>query len=133
MVILSVLIGAGGVRKWSSFTRYDSAGRTIWQANPSVVSGYDEQYDDLLNYNSSTSKYQYLKDSDGLISISQYGTSGGATENYVTARFIRKGQTGSDIQQGSTTYVSQTAGSETRLFVSKQVHYTSDTNPALTI
>ncbi len=132
LVMLSVLESADGSQKWCSFTRFDDAGRVIWQASPSAITGYDQTKDDLLDYNTGTQEYQYLRDNSGLIQVTEYDTVS-ATENYVKYRSVREGQLGTDIRQSQTDYTTQTAGGATRVLISKQIVYTDESHPALPI
>src|SRR5262249_21609293 len=59
-------------QSWSTFYRFDDKGHTILQANPSAVTGYDDQYADLLHEVSGN--FTYLDDDDGLVTISTYYT-----------------------------------------------------------
>jgi RHS repeat-associated protein len=127
MVMLSVLQGANGLQKWCSFTRFDDAGRAIWQISPSAITGYDETKNDLLNYNSGTQTYQYVRDTSGLIQTMEYDTNT-ATENYVKYANLRKGQLGSDIRQSLTEYTTNTVGGTTRILLSRQTVYTDDSH-----
>ena len=96
--MLRVYTDAGGTRKWCTFYRYDADANVIWEAQPSAVSGYDDSYDDLLHYNGGTGLYQYLRNSDGLINVTDYYAStnvgSGQVKGYVSARKVRRGQSG---------------------------------------
>ena len=127
IVMLTVLQSADGTREWSSFTKFDDTGRPVLQASPSAVSGYDESKNDLLDYNTSTHKYQYLRDNSGLIQITEYDTAT-ATANYVKYRSVQQGQLGTEIRQSQTDYTTQTAGGATRVLISKQTVYTDDSH-----
>jgi len=127
LTMLSVLKSADGTRQWCSFTGFDASGRVYLQASPSAVIGYDETKDDLVEWLANDHKYEYLRDNAGLIQYSEYDT-GTATANYVKYRSIRKGPLGTDIRQSQTDYVTQTAGSTTRVLVSKQSVYTDESH-----
>ena len=90
--------------QWCEFTRYDTTGRPIWQANPSAVSGYDEAYADLLHQ--VDGHYEYLRDHDGLIHVVAYDE----TSNEVVAEKVRQGELGSDVLQRSRTYIGHSGG-----------------------
>src|SRR5262249_8794509 len=47
--MLKVFVDAAS-NKWISYFQYDSAGRMIFAANPSAVSGYNDTYADLVHY-----------------------------------------------------------------------------------
>jgi hypothetical protein len=81
-VMLSVYsdVAASG-SKWDTFYKYDGSGRPILQAMPSAVTGYDDSKSDLLNFNSQTGLYQYLSNTNGLIKITDWGTSTTATSS----------------------------------------------------
>ena len=95
--MLHVNIDPAGTNQWATFTRYDDAtGQPIWTAMPSAVTGYDDNYDDLLNYNAGTGLYQYLRSGDGLIRITEYYASG-ANQYSVSAEKLRQGQSGTTV------------------------------------
>ena len=78
--------------EWCEFWKYNDAAQVGLHANPSAVSGYDEQSADLLHEVSGG--YQYLKDSDGLIHTFEYATASG----YLAAEKIQQGETGTPIK-----------------------------------
>ena len=59
-----------GSDEWCEFWKYNAQGQVVLHANPSAVSGYEEQYADLLHEVSGN--YQYLRDSDGLLHTFEY-------------------------------------------------------------
>ena len=61
-----------GSDKWCEFTKYDANGRAVLFANPSAVSGYDEAFADLLDFDSGAGKYLYLRDHAGLLRAVTY-------------------------------------------------------------
>src|SRR5262249_39207254 len=65
--------------QWEWFFKYDGSGRAILEANPSAVTGYNDVYADLLNYQGGS--YQYLSSSSGLITDLDYGSSTTATSS----------------------------------------------------
>lgn len=100
-----------------TYYRYDSEGRVILEAMPSAVTGYDDNYADLVNYNSQNGTYQYLSANSGLIDLTTYYTTTTATAStpggvtgYVYDDAIEQGYNGTPILQDSTTYFLQTAG-----------------------
>ena len=98
-----------GSQKWENFTKLDSAGRIIQQANPSALTGFDDTQADLLDNPSAgpSSSYYYLADSQGLITVTDYytSTSSGTVAGYVQDVQLRQGKTGTLIPQSSVTYV----------------------------
>ncbi|GIX04973.1 MAG: hypothetical protein KatS3mg114_0842 [Planctomycetaceae bacterium] len=139
--MLSVLkASASSSDQWCTFFRYDSQGRQIWMAQPSAVTGYDEQYDDLLHYMSASSKYEYLRDNDGLIRVTEYYTSSGsssssggssaAPDGYVKTEQIMKGQLGTPITLRSWEYTNHTEGDTTVFPVAKEIRYPDESNPS---
>jgi hypothetical protein len=102
----------------------------IWQAQPSVVNGYDDTYDDLMEY--SGGSYTYLNNSTGLINVTDYYSSGAV--RYVQTQKVRQGQSGSDVLVRSYTYTSNTdSGGNTIYMVATQVDYPDATTTATTI
>src|SRR5206468_2402113 len=110
-VMLSVYHDSTTEQEWATFYEYDGDGRVILTASPSAVSGYDDSYADLLHKVSGN--YEYLRDSDGLITITSYGSSTTATsstagnvEGYVQEVDIKHGETGTAIPQETMQYIS---------------------------
>jgi RHS repeat-associated protein len=82
-----------GEDQWIDFWRYSSNERIQFHANPSAVTGYDERYPDLLNYDSEAGTFEYLRDSAGLIESYTYHE---PTE-YLTSESVQEGQLGDSI------------------------------------
>jgi RHS repeat-associated protein len=107
---------------WATFYRYDNSGRLLWKANPSAVitAGVNfDQYPDLLNQDR-PNHYQYLRDSSGLIEITDYGASTTATATtagdvlgYYKDTQLKQGQNGTPILQRKVTYYSRSAAGAT--------------------
>jgi RHS repeat-associated protein len=134
-MMLKVYVDSGGSNQWINFYLYDDDGYVIWEAEPSAVTGYDDTYDDLLHKDSMTGLYEYLRDDDGLINITDYYTStdipSGEVKGYMSALKIRKGQSGSDVFLESYAYTSQTAGDVT-LYPIQQVDVYPDATSTTT-
>ena len=115
-----------GTDEWLSFIEYDSDGRSVLSASPSAISGYDDTYADLLHKTSGS--YQFLKNSDGLIRLTEYYTStgSGGAKGYVKSRKLQHGQTGTPVVLNLTEYTSHSAGGTTIYPVSKETTYTND-------
>jgi RHS repeat-associated protein len=127
-VMLRVFKDATTGNQWATFYKYDNAGRLIWTASPSAVTGYDDTTPDLLNNQSGN--YQYLSNSTGLITVTDYGTSTTATSStagdvtgYYKDTKVQQGQLGTAILQSQTQYLSQTAGGITIYPVGAQTVY----------
>jgi YD repeat-containing protein len=117
-VMLSVYYDVGAGQKFDTWHKYDSLGRLIMTAEPSAVTGYNDTYSDLLNYNNQTGLYQYLANTSGLIEITDWGTSTTATsttagdvKGFLKDTKIEQGQQGTAILTGSQQYYLQTANS----------------------
>ena len=112
-VMLNVV--KSGNQQWLSFIQFDSSGRIYRQANPSAVTGYDDSKADLLN--SVSDKYQYLSDTQGLITQTDYygstSSDTGAVEGYIQDMQIQQGETGKLIKQSSATYVQHSINTDT--------------------
>lgn len=119
-----------GSSNWISFFKYDSENRPIMQANPSAVTGYDEASADLLEYNSGTGKYTYLRDNSGLIRLYTVD----ATSGYTTSKRIQEGQLGTEIKLRDLEYIACPETGFGNVYVmSKQTVYPSDTDQTKTI
>jgi RHS repeat-associated protein len=124
-----------GSSEWVNFTRYDDAGRTTLKADPAAVSGYDEDLNDLMGYDPNDSSFEYLKDSEGLIQITEYYTStgSGAAAGYVKNYRIKNGQLGSEVKLRQFEYTSHSANGVTVYPVSKEIVYPDASNQSITI
>ncbi|MEI8381047.1 MAG: RHS repeat-associated core domain-containing protein [Planctomycetota bacterium] len=89
-----------GSDQWIEFWRYDENARSTLHAHPSAISGFDDSYADLLNYDSETGSYEYLRDDEGLIETSTYHTPSGN----LTSSSVQKGQLGTSIPQEAWDY-----------------------------
>jgi len=134
----------GAVQQWCKFFKYDGHGRSILKAHPSAVIGYDDSYDDLLHYLPGSDKYEFLRDNDGLIELTEYfaaassgssSSSGGAVEpeGYTKAEKISQGQLGTPILLRSWEYASHTEGDTTIYPVAKDISYPDAADPLRTI
>ena len=109
---------------------------TEMDAQPSAVNGYDDSYDDLLNYDTGTSLYAYLNNTTGLILVTNYYTTtgSGAVLDYVQNENVRQGQSGSDILLRSFTYTSNIDSDGNAVYPKATiVEYPDDTDPTITI
>lgn len=139
--ILYVNVDSTGANMWGTFYRYNSDGQVIWEAHPSAVAlpsslSTLEAYDDLLNYNVSTSLYQYLNNSSGLIDVTDYYSSSGSggAQYDVRNRKVRQGQSGSDVLVESFTYGSNTDSNGNIVYpVAMHVSYPDASDPTITI
>ena len=134
--MLKVTIDPGGTSQWIEFYRCNTDGLLIWIASPSAINGYDDTYDDLLNYDSGTALYAYLNNSTGLIRVFNYYTStgSGAVLDYLESENVREGQSGSDILIRSFTYTSNIDSAGNAIYPRATiVECPDDSNPAITI
>ena len=114
-VLLSAYTDAATSAKWVTAYRYDTAGRLLWTAYPSAVTGYSDAYADLLNVTLGSSSY--LRDAAGLFDTYSYYTSttatattaGGVTQ-YLQQAGARQGELGTVVPQVGVTYFSRTSG-----------------------
>ncbi|QDU01709.1 tRNA3(Ser)-specific nuclease WapA precursor [Gimesia chilikensis] len=122
-----------GEDEWYEFFKYDDSANIILQASSSAISGYDDQYADLLHEVSGN--YQYLRDSTGLIRTYTYH----AATNWLASSNIQEGELGSSIKLLEREYIacgggssssssSSSSASRTAYFLSKEVSYPSETD-----
>jgi RHS repeat-associated protein len=137
-VMLQVLHDTTTGQKWSSYYRYDDSGRVIFRADPSAVTGYDDQYADLVH--EVTGNYEYIRDTAGLVSTVTYyatttatSTSAGGVKGYLSNTAIRQGELGTSVPQSHQTYYSHTAAGDTiYLPAASTVYANTDGTGALT-
>ena len=106
------------VQDWPTYYQFDAAGRVIFRAEPSAVSGYDDNYPALVDDDGGN--LEYIRDAAGLVATFTYyasttatsSTPGGA-KGYLSDIAIRQGETGTSIPQSHQTYLSRTAGTTT--------------------
>jgi hypothetical protein len=130
-VMLQVFRDTTTEQEWATFYKYDSAGRVLWTAAPSAVSGYDDSKADLLDEESDN--YTYLRDDVGLIQTTSYystttatSTTAGGVAGYVYQTSLQQGETGTAVLQGSTDYIERTAGDVTVYQVASDTVYRND-------
>jgi hypothetical protein len=127
-----------GQDEWITYTRYNSSGQVVLQANPSAVSGYSEQHADLVNFSGGSA--QYLRDDEGLIRVYEYDSASGR----ISAEKIKHGEQGAEIKLREYEYVahypdwdcssssssssSSGAAATPVFFLSKEIVYPSDTD-----
>ena len=104
------------------FFKYNDDSQLILRAEPSAVTGYDDQYADLLH--ESAGEYEYLRDSDGLIRLTEYHSATG----WVTTEKIQKGQLGTAIKLRERQYATGGSATPAVYFRSKDIVYPSDTD-----
>ncbi|MCG6157614.1 hypothetical protein L1A08_17570, partial [Rubinisphaera sp. ICM_H10] len=119
-----------GSSHWISFTKYDAENRVIMEASPSAVTGYSEAAADLLEFNSGTGKYTYLRDDEGLIRLYSVHTPSG----YTSSERIQQGQLGAEIKLRDYAYAAcPESGYDNVYVMSQQTAYPSDSNQTETI
>ena len=104
--IFKIETSADGTQEWYHFFQYDSEGRLVVEASPSAITGYNEIYDDLVNWAGSGSS-TYIRASDGLLNTYDYATS---NPKYLQTEMIRHGKSGTDIKLKAYTYASWPSG-----------------------
>jgi len=118
-----------GTDEWCEFFKYDEEFNLVLQATPAAVSGYDEQYADLLHEVSGN--YEYLRDSAGLIRTYTYH----APTNWLASSFLQEGELGTPIKLLEREYIecggdssssSSSSGSQSAWFLSKETEYPTD-------
>jgi len=134
-----LVVFTSGADQWCNFWKYDDDARVVLHANPSAVSGYDEQYADLLH--EASGNYEYMRDGEGLIELFDYDPASG----YMTAERIKHGETGAaitlreyeyvacaDAASSSSSSSSSSSGGATQAmayFTSKETVYPDDSDP----
>jgi RHS repeat-associated protein len=94
-----------GEDQWCEFWVFNEQARIVLHAKPSAVSGYDDQYADLLH--EVDGNYQYLKDDEGLIETFTYYSATG----WHASESIQEGEFGTSIKLREFEYVSCCGGS----------------------
>lgn len=122
-----------GDDEWYEFFKFDDSANVILYASSSAISGYDDQYADLLHEVSGN--YQYLRDSSGLIRTYTYH----APTNWLASSSIQEGELGTSIKLLEKEYISCGSKSSSSssssfpagglaYFLSKEISYPSDTD-----
>jgi RHS repeat-associated protein len=102
-----------------TYYEYDDNGRLLMTAYPSAVTGHDESDDELVvrttgtpGTDPSTGAYTYIANTDGLLEINKYLTSGDAI-GYLGSQWVRRGDDTSVVKLRDVTYTSRTANGAT--------------------
>jgi len=106
------------VKDWATYYQFDDDGRVIFRAEPSAVSGYDDNYPALVDDDGGN--LEYVRDAAGLVATFTYyasttatSTTPGGAMGYLSDIAISQGETGTSIPQAHETYLSRTAGTTT--------------------
>jgi hypothetical protein len=97
--ILYVAIDSTGENMWGTFYRYNDNGQVIWQAMPSAVAlpsdlSTLDGYSDLMNYDTTTLRYEYVNNGTGLIEVTDYFGPSETPAGYVKDLQVQQGQSG---------------------------------------
>ena len=97
--ILYVAIDSTGENMWGTFYRYNDNGQVIWQAMPSALAlpsdlSTLEGYSDLMNYDTTTLRYEYVNNDTGLIEVTDYFGPSETPAGYVKDLQVQQGQSG---------------------------------------
>ncbi|OQB80125.1 MAG: tRNA nuclease WapA precursor [Planctomycetes bacterium ADurb.Bin126] len=94
---------------WYEYTRYDDEGRTILTASTSAITGFDEQYADLLH--EVDGNLYYLDDDSGVIYVTEYyaattatETTAGGVEGYFHQSSVQQGELDTPVLQSHVEY-----------------------------
>jgi YD repeat-containing protein len=130
-VMLKSFVEAGGSDEWITFTMFDAAGRPLWEAAPSAMTGYDDAYADLVHVTSGNAAY--VADSTGLVTAFTYDTTttattstAGAAAGYLSGVDIQRGETGTAVPQSDSTFIKRTVGSIDLFFPAASTQYRND-------
>ncbi len=134
-----------GTNQWIDFWRYADNKRVIVHAHPSAVTGFDEAYPDLLNFNSEAGTFEFLGDDEGLIETYTYHV----PTAYLASESVQEGQLGTTIPVRAWNYCQcgSSCGCETSSsssssgsivsngiwLVSREISYPDDAEPGRTI
>ncbi len=126
------------VEEWLKFKRYDERGRVILAATPAAITGFDEDYGDLLGYDELSGTFEYLRDNSGLLYLTEFylpveSPPADYPEGYIKSRSIQEGQLGTPVPQEAWEYTAHTYGTDTVFHVSKSIQYPDDNNFSTTI
>ena len=112
--ILQVYVS--GSDQWYSFWRYDDNGRVIVEASSSAITGYDESFDDLVDWAGGT----YVQASSGLLQTTNYYDID-TNQGQVYQRNVAQGQGGSDILTEQWAYTTHTDSGGNEVVVPSQM------------
>jgi RHS repeat-associated protein len=101
-----------------TFHKYDSSGREILTADPVAVTGYDEDYANLVGEESAD--YELLDNDAGLIAVTDYypttNLQEGAVAGYYQSTSIKNGETNTAILQREVDYTGSPIVNGTRVY-----------------
>ncbi|MDY3560564.1 hypothetical protein R5W23_001808, partial [Gemmata sp. JC673] len=130
-VMLRASYDPGAAQTWVTYYRYDAAGRVVFQAEPSAMTGYSDSYADLVHFVSGNASY--VSDSSGLVTGYTYGASTTATTStagdalgYLKQAAIRQGETGTAVPQYAATYIMSTVSGLNFFYVASETVYRND-------
>ena len=90
-----------GTEEWYEYYQYDPSGNLQLKADPSAITGYDEDYADLLGLNPITGLYTYLHNTEGLIhTYTHHGPTG-----FLASESVQKGEQGTSIKLSEYKYI----------------------------
>ncbi len=134
-VMLKVFESEDGTKQWCTYRRFDAKARTVLEAEPSAfqeVGGafYDEAEADLVGYNESSGAAKFLRDTGGLLRVTEFypdhGWPANGAPGYLKCRKLKEGTQGNEIVLRKWNYIShQISGRGTIYPVSKETCYPS--------
>ncbi len=109
-VMLKIFRETSTDREWKTFYQYDTLadneGRLLMKANPSAVTGYDEDYLSLIDNNGG--ELEYIADNAGLIERTGYVTTGTGA-GYFRELTLHRGESDTlGVKQRTVSYTSHT-------------------------
>lgn len=150
--ILEVISTDNGTKLYGTYIRYDARGQAVWKASPEAVIlptnfanlATIEGYPDLMNENLANGTFDGIRDSVGLIDVTNYATtttatatSPGTVDRFVKDTGIKLGElgnaaAGTAFTQAAFTYYTQTSSTNSNFVVLVATSTTYPTSPTPT-
>ena len=108
--MLSVFHDVSASAKWITYSQFNDKGYVTLKALPSALSGYDDTYNDLVEWDFGNATY--IKDGEGLVLTNTYAssttatsTSAGDAKGWPSSSNLSRGETGTAVPQSAISYI----------------------------
>ena len=116
--------------KWITYSQFNDKGYVTLKALPSALSGYDDTYNDLVEWDFGNATY--IKDGEGLVLTNTYAssttatsTSAGDAKGWLSSSNLSRGETGTAVPQSAISYIKRTVLGVDYFSLANQTVYTN--------